>query len=146
MTLDSPFVSCMKHAQYFLCIHITLQPMFSVYKFKLQKLTSSTLLLFFLAVLLFHPYDGTEGFSCGIGVCTSIASKYGLYIFFSICSCLITVFAKLAYIFFELVSYAQVILGEEVAASKLTIFDITKQICDAVQARAEKGWDAFFCQ
>jgi len=26
-----------------------------------------------------------------------------------------------------------------VAASKLTIFDITKQICDAVQARAEKG-------
>lgn len=33
----------------------------------------------------------------------------------------------------------QVILGEEVAASKLTLFDITKQICDAVQARAEQG-------
>ncbi|KAK9063992.1 hypothetical protein SSX86_017864 [Deinandra increscens subsp. villosa] len=31
-----------------------------------------------------------------------------------------------------------VILGEEVVASKLTIFDITKQICDAVQARAER--------
>ncbi|ONM57348.1 Pyrophosphate--fructose 6-phosphate 1-phosphotransferase subunit beta 2 [Zea mays] len=31
-----------------------------------------------------------------------------------------------------------VILGEEVAASKLTIFDITKQICDVVQARVEK--------
>ncbi|KAF7108170.1 hypothetical protein CFC21_108695 [Triticum aestivum] len=31
-----------------------------------------------------------------------------------------------------------VLLGEEVAASKLTISDITKQICDAVQARAEK--------
>lgn len=31
-----------------------------------------------------------------------------------------------------------VILGEEVATSKLTIFDITKQISDAVQARAEK--------
>ncbi|KAM0941547.1 putative diphosphate--fructose-6-phosphate 1-phosphotransferase [Dioscorea sansibarensis] len=31
-----------------------------------------------------------------------------------------------------------VILGEEVAASKLTLFDITKQICDAVQARAEQ--------
>lgn len=30
------------------------------------------------------------------------------------------------------------ILGEEVALSKLTLFDITKQICDAVQARAEK--------
>ncbi|CAD5181683.1 unnamed protein product [Musa acuminata subsp. malaccensis] len=30
------------------------------------------------------------------------------------------------------------ILGEEVALSKLTIFDITKQICDAVQVRAEK--------
>lgn len=33
----------------------------------------------------------------------------------------------------------QVILGEEVAASKLTLFDITKQICDAVQARAVQG-------
>ncbi|KAI3690540.1 hypothetical protein L2E82_48619 [Cichorium intybus] len=32
-----------------------------------------------------------------------------------------------------------VILGEEVAASKLTIFDLTKQIRDAVQARAEEG-------
>ncbi|XP_010932134.2 pyrophosphate--fructose 6-phosphate 1-phosphotransferase subunit alpha [Elaeis guineensis] len=31
-----------------------------------------------------------------------------------------------------------VILGEEVAASKLTIFDIMKQICDTVQGRAEK--------
>ncbi|KAL9225692.1 hypothetical protein vseg_001586 [Gypsophila vaccaria] len=31
-----------------------------------------------------------------------------------------------------------VILGEDVAASKLTLFDVTKQICDAVQARAEK--------
>ncbi|KAJ8431137.1 hypothetical protein Cgig2_010070 [Carnegiea gigantea] len=31
-----------------------------------------------------------------------------------------------------------VILGEEVAASKLTLFDLTKQICDAVQARTEK--------
>lgn len=29
-----------------------------------------------------------------------------------------------------------VILGEEVAESKLTLFDLTKQICDAVQARA----------
>ncbi|XP_044474462.1 pyrophosphate--fructose 6-phosphate 1-phosphotransferase subunit alpha-like isoform X3 [Mangifera indica] len=31
-----------------------------------------------------------------------------------------------------------VILGEEVAASKLTLFDLTKQICDSVQARAEQ--------
>ncbi|KAG6495364.1 hypothetical protein ZIOFF_043167 [Zingiber officinale] len=31
-----------------------------------------------------------------------------------------------------------VILGEEVTSSKSTIFDITKQICDSVQARAEK--------
>lgn len=31
-----------------------------------------------------------------------------------------------------------VILGEEVAALKLTLFDLTKQICDAVQARAEQ--------
>ncbi|KAJ0085955.1 hypothetical protein Patl1_09322 [Pistacia atlantica] len=34
-----------------------------------------------------------------------------------------------------------VILGEEVAASKLTLFDLTTQICDAVQARAEQGAD-----
>lgn len=33
----------------------------------------------------------------------------------------------------------QVVLSEEVASSKLTLFDITKRICDAVQARAEKG-------
>ncbi|XVE56306.1 hypothetical protein DITRI_Ditri03aG0228100 [Diplodiscus trichospermus] len=38
---------------------------------------------------------------------------------------------------FTLISW-HVILGEEVAASKLTLFDITKQICDAVQARAEQ--------
>ncbi|KAJ0658361.1 putative diphosphate--fructose-6-phosphate 1-phosphotransferase [Helianthus annuus] len=31
-----------------------------------------------------------------------------------------------------------VILAEEVAASNLTIFDLTKQICDAIQARAEQ--------
>ncbi|XP_020596774.1 pyrophosphate--fructose 6-phosphate 1-phosphotransferase subunit alpha-like [Phalaenopsis equestris] len=32
-----------------------------------------------------------------------------------------------------------VLLGEEVTASKLTLFDITKQISDAVQARADQG-------
>ncbi|GKB23849.1 pyrophosphate--fructose 6-phosphate 1-phosphotransferase subunit alpha, partial [Tanacetum coccineum] len=31
-----------------------------------------------------------------------------------------------------------VILGEEVATSKLTIFDLTKQICDVIQAKAEQ--------
>ncbi|KAF6174224.1 hypothetical protein GIB67_033756 [Kingdonia uniflora] len=31
-----------------------------------------------------------------------------------------------------------VVLGEEVASSKLTLFDLTTQICDAVQARAEQ--------
>ncbi|CAM8974878.1 unnamed protein product [Rhodiola kirilowii] len=31
-----------------------------------------------------------------------------------------------------------VILGEEVAASKLTLFDLTKQICDAVQSRSDQ--------
>lgn len=30
-----------------------------------------------------------------------------------------------------------VILGEEVSTSKMTLFEVTKQICDAVQARAE---------
>ncbi|GJY26462.1 hypothetical protein Tco_0401188 [Tanacetum coccineum] len=33
---------------------------------------------------------------------------------------------------------ALVILGKEVAASKLTIFDLTKQICDAIQAKTEQ--------
>ncbi|KMZ62517.1 Diphosphate--fructose-6-phosphate 1-phosphotransferase, 6-phosphofructokinase [Zostera marina] len=32
-----------------------------------------------------------------------------------------------------------VILGEEVSSAKLTLFDITTQICDAVQERAEHG-------
>jgi pyrophosphate--fructose-6-phosphate 1-phosphotransferase len=32
-----------------------------------------------------------------------------------------------------------VLLGEEVANSKLTLFDVTKQICDAIQARGEQG-------
>ncbi|KAH9694093.1 Pyrophosphate--fructose 6-phosphate 1-phosphotransferase subunit alpha 2 [Citrus sinensis] len=38
----------------------------------------------------------------------------------------------------DALSAEKVILGEEVAASKLTLFDLTKQICDAVQARAEQ--------
>jgi hypothetical protein len=36
----------------------------------------------------------------------------------------------------------QVILGEEVATSKMTLFDVTKQICDAIQARGEQGMTA----
>ena len=40
--------------------------------------------------------------------------------------------------------YLQVILGEEVAAAKLTLFDLTKQLCDAVQTRAEQGEDLIF--
>ncbi|KAK1314754.1 Pyrophosphate--fructose 6-phosphate 1-phosphotransferase subunit alpha [Acorus calamus] len=38
----------------------------------------------------------------------------------------------------DALSAEKVILGEEVAASKLTLFDITKQICDAIQTRAEQ--------
>ncbi|KAM0858475.1 hypothetical protein ACQ4PT_047797 [Festuca glaucescens] len=38
----------------------------------------------------------------------------------------------------DALSAEKVLLGVDVAASKLTISDITKQICDAVQARAEK--------
>lgn len=37
------------------------------------------------------------------------------------------------------ICFMQVILGEEVAASKLTLSEIAKQITDAVQARAEQG-------
>lgn len=32
-----------------------------------------------------------------------------------------------------------VLLGEEVANSKMTLFDVTMQICDAIQARGEQG-------
>ncbi|KAI3781304.1 hypothetical protein L2E82_11313 [Cichorium intybus] len=39
----------------------------------------------------------------------------------------------------DALSAEKVILSEEVAASKLTIFDLTEQIRDAVQARAEEG-------
>jgi hypothetical protein len=42
-------------------------------------------------------------------------------------------------LFFLSFIWYQLILGEEVALSKLTLFDITKQICDAVQARAAQG-------
>lgn len=39
----------------------------------------------------------------------------------------------------KIVCFLQVILGEEVAASKLTLFDISTRICDAVQDRATQG-------
>ena len=41
--------------------------------------------------------------------------------------------------------FMQVILGEEVVASKLTLFEITKQITDAVQTRAEQGLNNLNC-
>jgi pyrophosphate--fructose-6-phosphate 1-phosphotransferase len=44
---------------------------------------------------------------------------------------------------YNLICTLKVILGEEVAALKLTLFDITKQICDAVQARAGQGLKQF---
>lgn len=37
------------------------------------------------------------------------------------------------------VRWMQVLLGEEVANSKMTLFDVTMQICDAIQARGEQG-------
>ncbi|KAF8379080.1 hypothetical protein HHK36_028508 [Tetracentron sinense] len=39
----------------------------------------------------------------------------------------------------DALSAEKVILSEEISSSKLTLFDITKRICDAVQARAEEG-------
>jgi hypothetical protein len=42
---------------------------------------------------------------------------------------------KYGYILLTLI-FAQLFLCEKVAASKLTVFDITRQICDAIQARA----------
>lgn len=46
---------------------------------------------------------------------------------------------------YSLLCSMQVILGEEVAASKLTLFEITKQISDAIQARAEQGLNYLNC-
>jgi hypothetical protein len=73
-------------------------------------------------------------------MCSSITSKYGQE------SCYPIVYAWLIYIqkISSQLNYVQVILGEEVATSKLTIFDITKQISDAVQARAEKGRNYYY--
>jgi hypothetical protein len=94
--------------------------------------------VFKMPVLLFYSPNGTEGFSCGVGVCSSITPEHGLYFLLSVSTCLLTYVTKFSYILLTLI-FAQVILGEEVAASKLTIFYITKKICDAVQARAEQG-------
>lgn len=38
----------------------------------------------------------------------------------------------------------QLILGEEVALSKLTFMEIINKICDGVQARAELGMYSYF--
>ena len=43
------------------------------------------------------------------------------------------------------ICFMQVILGEEVAASKLTLSEIAKQITDAIQARAEQGLNYLNC-
>ncbi|KAE8716395.1 Pyrophosphate--fructose 6-phosphate 1-phosphotransferase subunit alpha [Hibiscus syriacus] len=48
-------------------------------------------------------------------------------------------FPTYQYVCTDVLSAEKVILGEEVAASKLTLSDITKQICDVIQARAEQG-------
>jgi len=58
------------------------------------------------------------------------------------CLCLLCYSSMLTVIFTH---FMQVILGEEVAASKLTLFEITKQITDAVQTRAEQGLNNLNC-
>jgi hypothetical protein len=40
--------------------------------------------------------------------------------------------------------WVQVILGEEVASSNMTLSQLTNRICDVVQARAEKGNNMIF--
>lgn len=59
--------------------------------------------------MLFHSVDGVEDISCGLGICSSVTSKYD--------------FARRG--------------GCWLAALKLTIYDITKQIYDVVRARAK---------
>lgn len=71
-------------------------------------------------------------------------------IWFAFLACCYISVVQLLYAFYiyehfvnHLYELLQVILGEEVAASKLTLFDLTKQICDAVQARAEQGFELY---
>ena len=52
----------------------------------------------------------------------------------SVVSCLVAII-----ILWSICNLVQVLLGEEVATSKLTLFDVTKQLCDAIQARGEQG-------
>ncbi|KAF3684814.1 Pyrophosphate--fructose 6-phosphate 1-phosphotransferase subunit alpha [Capsicum annuum] len=73
---------------------------------------TASIFIFFLVVLC-------SGISAGIIPCLMVNSQ----LISNVCT--------------DALSAEKVILGEEVAASKLTIFDITQQICDAVQARAE---------
>jgi hypothetical protein len=82
--------------------------------------------VFKMPVLLFYSPNGTEGFSCGVGVCSSITPEHGLYFLLSVSTCLLTYVTKFSYILLTLI-FAQVILGEEVAASKLTIFLYNKE-------------------
>jgi len=91
-----------------------------------------------LPVLLLCPSHGSEAFTCCPWVYTSVSPQHGIlpnseYIQ-SIVLAMLHLVSHL-----HLMRLSQVILGEEVTASKLTIFDIIKQICDAVQARAEQG-------
>lgn len=89
-----------------------------------------------LPVLLLRPSHGPEAFTCCPWVYTSVSSKHGI-LFKHIQSKLLVMISIDSYL--HVMPLPQVILGEEVTASKLTIFDITKQICDAVQARAGQG-------
>jgi len=105
------------------------------------------------AVLLLHQAYGKASISYFIGMCSPVTFQHGndgkRCPFAVKCA-----WKKNAYTFspgsdrsvdWIMISGAghdvgiQVILGEEVATSKMTLFDVTKQICDAIQARGEQG-------
>jgi hypothetical protein len=105
------------------------------------------------AVLLLHQAYGKASISYFIGMCSPVTFQHGndgkRCPFAVKCA-----WKKNAYTFspgsdqsvdWIMISCAghdvgiQVILGEEVATSKMTLFDVTKQICDAIQARGEQG-------
>jgi hypothetical protein len=105
------------------------------------------------AVLLLHQAYGKASISYFIGMCSPVTFQHGN----DGKRCPLAVkcaWKKNAYTFcpgsdrsvdWIMISGAghdvgmQVILGEEVATSKMTLFDVTKQICDAIQARGEQG-------
>lgn len=102
-----------------------------------------------VAVLLLYPTYGETSLTCVTRMRSAVSSEHGMCRFFDsvceACSCMLTISGSVVsylvtiIILWSICHLVQVLLGEEVATSKLTLFDVTKQLCDAIQARGEQG-------